>query len=69
MEPKAAMQKHGSHDWCHLCGLRSEKCVDVWYPDNAEHDPPVRPGLPGADRRYVRICAVCGERIASVATT
>jgi hypothetical protein len=43
---KAAMSAHRSHDWCHLCGVRSSLTVDVWYPDNAEHDPPVKPGVP-----------------------
>lgn len=41
---KAAMQKHGHNDWCHLCGKRNDNNVGIWFPENAEHDAPVKPG-------------------------
>lgn len=68
-EPKAAMQRHHTHDWCHLCGERSDLCVDIWYSDNAEHDPPTKPGHshPLGKRHYIRVCGMCGARIAAVA--
>lgn len=65
---KAAMSAHRFHDWCHLCGVRSALTVDIWYPDNAEHDPPVRPGVPTSQLRYVRVCEACGLWVAAVAT-
>lgn len=51
---------HRAHDWCHLCGNRTNALADVWYPENAEHDfhkrtPP--------DKNYVRICVICAETI------
>jgi hypothetical protein len=24
--------KHSHSDWCHICGKRSNRNVDVWYP-------------------------------------
>lgn len=48
---------HVSHDWCHICGERSEFNADVSYPENAEHG--------GPDSKYIRICHDCGLRIAS----
>lgn len=44
-----------SYDWCHICGVRSEPCVDVWYPENSEH-PRTNPP---EDKKYVRICKAC----------
>lgn len=69
-ENKAAMQRHGSSsDWCHLCGVRSSFTADIWYPENAEHDPPVEPGPPHAGRKYIRICDECARRIFRTAIT
>lgn len=69
MATKYAMHRHGQwNDWCHLCGERSDTTVDIWYPENAEHDEPVNPGLPHEGRKYIRVCKDCGERIAEVAT-
>lgn len=45
------IQIHNIGDWCHLCGKRAAPCVDVWYPENAEHD--------DTDTKYIRICRVC----------
>lgn len=66
-QPKAAMAPHGA-DWCHLCGKRRKHTADVWYPENAEHDPPAHAGGPPvAGRNYIRVCGQCGQRIAMVA--
>ena len=62
--PKSVMKKTPVKDWCRLCGNRSYRCVCVWYPDNAEHDEPVKPGY-GVN--YVRICLECSQRISKVA--
>jgi hypothetical protein len=54
----------GSWDWCHFCGTRQRENVEVWFPDNAEHelvDVPIR----GA-QHFHRICADCGAAIAAV---
>lgn len=51
---------HCAHDWCHLCGNRTNKLADVWYPENAEHD--VHKKMP-PDKNYIRICAGCAARI------
>lgn len=67
MSEKAAMHPHEAVDWCHLCGRRSDQTVDVWYPADAEHDPAAQPGPPHAARRYLRVCAPCGRRIADTA--
>ena len=40
-----------SEDWCHLCGDRTRPLVDVWYPENAEHD--------DDETEYIRICKGC----------
>lgn len=67
---KAAIWRHGNDfDWCHLCGTRSDETADIWYPDNAEHDPPAVPGMVHRDRHYIRICAKCAKTIATVAAT
>jgi sulfatase maturation enzyme AslB (radical SAM superfamily) len=57
---KPEISSHCSHDdWCHLCGKRSRRNADIWYPDNAEHD--------HACERYIRICRACALRIAETA--
>lgn len=69
-KPKADMRRKSFNDWCHLCGKRSDQCVEIHYPDNAEHDPPVtgpRPNHPMGSVHYIRICGSCGARIAVVA--
>jgi hypothetical protein len=68
MKPKAAMQLHyRSDDWCHFCGERKAPTVDIWYPDNAEHDSAVEPGPLHSGRHYIRICSTCARRIQDVA--
>jgi hypothetical protein len=53
-EPIPHLHVHAlPNDWCHLCGVRSDHTLDVWYPRNAEH---VRPGM---ETVYVRICSRC----------
>lgn len=47
--------KHAPNDWCHICGNRGNDTVDVWYPENAEHDK--------EDTKYIRICVNCAEKI------
>lgn len=48
--------KHAPNDWCHICGDRSNDTVDVWYPENAEHDKE-------DTMKYIRICMNCAEKI------
>lgn len=50
-----------SWDWCHVCGKRSDTCVQVAYPYNAEHAKPDDPNDEG-----IRICSTCGALIAEV---
>ncbi len=56
---KSAITHHGNRDWCHLCGIRSDKLADIWFPSNAEHDEAVNPGPVGLGRSYIRICSMC----------
>ncbi len=49
------IEKHYTNDWCHLCGKRKDTCVDIWYPQNAEHEK--------NDTCYVRICSECARKI------
>lgn len=61
--------KHISHDWCHICGKRSDETADVWYPANAEHATKKEHSAQiGGGTRYVRICAVCATSIAIAAS-
>lgn len=64
---KAAMLFHDTSDWCHLCGSRKAPTVDIWYPDNAEHDSAVAPGPQHSGRHYIRICGACAHRIQDIA--
>lgn len=41
------------NDWCHLCGEREDRTIDVWYPRNAEHV------TPDMETVYIRICSKC----------
>ena len=43
-----------NHDWCHLCGRRSNLFYACDIPHNAEH----APHTPG---RYLRMCRMCVE--------
>lgn len=57
-----AWMSKSSWDWCHVCGSRSNTCVQVVYPYNAEH---------AAHNDYncdwgFRICSKCAELIADV---
>lgn len=58
----AAIGFHGREDWCHICGEREGNgdLVDIWYPENAEHD---RECV-----NYIRICKNCGIRISSASS-
>jgi hypothetical protein len=59
----AKISRHSPEpDWCHLCGERKTESADVRYADNAENDDERAPR-----QRYVRICAGCADRIATVA--
>jgi hypothetical protein len=43
-------------EWCHFCGKRSTgPFIEVWYPDNAEHET--------NDSHYLRFCEACSHRI------
>ena len=52
------MGYHESGDWCHVCGKRHYEAVDIFYPDNAEHEK--------KDKKYVRICSLCVQRAMSI---
>jgi hypothetical protein len=58
-------KKHEYNDWCHICGGRSNRNVEIWYPENAEHSRMDRPSR-GGDTQFLRICASCGEDIRRV---
>jgi len=48
---KASFALH-KNDWCHVCGFRVKRLVDVSYPENAEH--------PHGDvMEYFRVCSDC----------
>ena len=49
---------HDTHDWCHLCGFRSQPLVDVWYTGNAEHGGPIN--------NYIRICSGCIDNMRDI---
>ena len=67
MKPEIASHA-SSNDWCHLCGKRSSKNADVWWSENAEHDRgAVNQRAAVGAGRYVRICAVCAEKIVECA--
>lgn len=66
---KYAISPHLSRDWCHLCGKRSNANADIWYPNNAETGPAVGTGQEHNDRRYIRICADCGQGIVAAGNT
>ena len=53
------------HDWCHICGKRSDKTADVFYPDNAEGT--LRGFEETSPYKYVRICKECGQEIVKAA--
>lgn len=56
--PKIAW--HGdTMDWCHLCGVRSKRTADVWYPRNAEHVLHGDASKEAMAGQYIRICSVC----------
>ncbi len=57
----AHITKHEGKDWCHVCGQRKHKTVDIWYPKNAEQ----------RDREYteyIRICTKCTDIIKNINT-
>lgn len=56
-----AMMSQHDKDWCHLCGQRRNPTADIWYANNAENDKVMGTG------HYIRICSLCGDRIARVA--
>ena len=43
---------HAANDWCHICGARTDRTVDVFYEENAEHPK-------GGLSEYVRVCSAC----------
>jgi hypothetical protein len=53
------------HDWCHVCGRRSDKSADIWYPiqPNAEHASAVQHrsgfGSNPESTAYIRVCQDC----------
>jgi hypothetical protein len=57
-----------SWDWCHICGTRTEKCVEIAYPTNAEHQflGARGAGSKGEKGKFLRICADCGETIVKI---
>lgn len=44
------------NDWCHICGLRSDHHVRIWYHTNAEHPDEDKPW-----KKDVRMCLGCLE--------
>lgn len=69
-EPKTLIG-HDSHtcepimtkdwDWCHLCGRRRTPTLDIWYPENAEHQELIGPR--SKNTRYIRVCKLCVSRM------
>jgi len=55
----STLHKHESNDWCHICGLRRDELVDVWFPKDAEHDIYLT--------EYIRICSACAGAMEKVA--
>lgn len=55
----AIFKKHCT-DWCHICGKR-RLGVDIWYPENAEHDT--------KNTKYIRICDACSLKALTEAAT
>lgn len=47
-------------DWCYWCGERRDNW-EIWFPNNAEHDPPALPGqiVKGNRAKYLRVCKPC----------
>jgi hypothetical protein len=54
------MTYHGNTDSCHICGERHYATVDIFYPENAEHDK--------SEKRYLRICSSCIQNALHVVT-
>ena len=52
---------HGCSDWCHICGNRPQKLVDISYPTNAEHD--------SKTSKYIRICLDCARLMVEIMET
>jgi hypothetical protein len=57
-------RKDSFPDWCHICGTRQTRNVEIWHHLDAEHVA-VNHMIQGADH-FTRICADCGETIAQV---
>jgi hypothetical protein len=51
--PSPQTHIHEFNDWCHLCGCREDRTIDVWYPRNAENV------TPDMETVYIRICSKC----------
>lgn len=60
--PRGPMIAPHGPDWCHVCGSRVASLADVFWADNAEHDPTFN------RRNYIRVCAACAGRIHAAAT-
>lgn len=55
----STLNKCVHEDWCHVCGIRRNQIVNIWYPENAEHDPD--------PKQRIRICVVCADLVYRVA--
>src|SRR5688500_18789726 len=45
-----------SDDWCHVCGDRIKGHIEIWFPENAEHEK--KKDKPRTSN-YIRICKEC----------
>lgn len=62
----ATIKRHEpDNDWCHICGSREHRTVDIWYPQNAEHATDEQAAAQrGPDIKYIRICSHCAQAVA-----
>jgi hypothetical protein len=60
--------KKSSDDWCHICGTRQQRNVEIDYPGNAEHEILGKGGerSTNSKSRFLRVCADCGETIVRI---
>lgn len=54
------IMKKDSKDWCHLCGIRSNKFAEISYPENAEHS---QNRYVQGKGKFLRICLTCTRTI------
>lgn len=64
------------HDWCHVCGQRSDQTADIWYPrpdqgggaEHADRDTHRLTYGYSGEVSYLRLCSACALTVVEIAT-